>query len=233
MLVAGKDARFIRGRRVGAWATLTVFLVLPALCTAQTPTPYRVQVNDVLEFLFFKNSELNQTRTVGPDGAVSLQLIGSVQVVGRTVEDITSEVAKRYATDLVHPQVTVAVKDYSGLKVYVGGEVSKPGIQDFRGGLTVLQAVFAAGGFMPTASLKSVVLIHKGRSGEPIADLVDLSRVLKHAELQRDVALAPADIVFVPRSTIANVNLFVEQFFRNMWPVPLYIGYQINAFPGP
>ena len=221
--------------RVFVSGALAALLVLSAPCTAQTPTatPYRVQVNDVLEFLFFKNTELNQARTVGPDGSLSLQLIGTVQVAGRTIEDITDEVTKRYAKELVQPQVTVAVKECSGLKVYVGGEVNQPGIQVYRGGLTALQAVVAAGGFKTTASLSSVVLIHKGPQGEPIAGLVDLSRVLKHAEVERDVALAPADIVFVPRSGIANVNLFVEQYFKNMWPVPLYIGYQINAFPGP
>jgi polysaccharide export outer membrane protein len=214
---------------------LLTFLVLPTPCAAQTPTaiPYRVEVNDVLEFLFFKNTELNQERTVGPDGSLSLQLIGTVQVGGRTIEDITDEVTKRYAKELVQPQVTVAVKEYSGLKIYVGGEVNQPGIQVFRGGLTALQAVVAAGGFRTTASLSSVVLIHKGPGGQPVAGIVDLSRVLKHAELERDVALAPADIVFVPRSAIANVNLFVEQYFKNMWPVPLYIGWQVNTVRPP
>ena len=215
--------------RVFAFGALVALVVLPALCVAQTPAPYRVQVNDVLEFLFFKNTELNQTRIVGPDGAVSLQLIGSVQVVGRTVEDITGEVTKRYASELVQPQVTVAVKEYSGLKVYVGGEVNQPGIQIYRGGLTALQAVVAAGGFKTTASLSSVVLIHKGPQGEPVAGLVDLSRVLKHAELERDVALAPADIVFVPRSGVANVNLFVEQFFRNNLPIPIFLGFNTGT----
>ena len=214
-----------RGRTV-VTRVLMALLILPTLCVAQpTPAPYRVQVNDVLEFMFFKNTELNQTQTVGPDGVVSLQLIGSVQVGGRTVEDITAEVTKRYAKELVLPQVTVAVKEYSGLKVYVGGEVNAPGIQVYRGGLTALQAVVAAGGFKTTASLSSVVLIHKGPSGEPVGALVDLSRVLKHAEVERDVALAPADIIFVPRSGIANVNLFVEQFFRNNLPIPVTLGF--------
>jgi polysaccharide export outer membrane protein len=211
-----------------------VLLILPTFCVAQpTPAPYLVQVNDVLEFMFFKNTELNQTRTVGPDGTVSLQLIGSLQVVDRTIEDITSELTKRYAADLVNPQVTVAVKEYSGLKVYVGGEVNAPGIQVYRGGLTAVQAVVTAGGFRTTASLNSVVLIHKGPEGNPIGTVIDMSRVLKHAELERDVALAPADIIFVPRSKIANVNLFVEQYFRNMWPLPVSIGYNVNPVYSP
>jgi protein involved in polysaccharide export with SLBB domain len=215
--------------RVFLSGALVALLVLPTLCTAQTLEPYRVQINDVLEFLFFKNTELNQTQTVGPDGKVSLQLIGSVQVIGRTVDEITAELTTLYAKELVQPQVTVAVREYSGLKVYVGGEVNQPGIQVYRGGLTAVQAVFAAGGFRTTATLSSVLRIHKGPKGEPVGDILDLSRVLKHAEFGNDVALSPTDIIFVPRSTIANVNLFIEQYFRNMWPIPVGIGWQINV----
>ena len=220
-------------RRWSRASALGAFLLLGgALCAAQEPSvapassaPYRVQVNDVLEFLFFKNTELNQTRTVGPDGEVALQLIGQVRVAGRTIPEITEEVTTRYGRELVQPQVTIAVKEYSGLKVYVGGEVNTPGIQVYRGGLSALQAILAAGGFKNTASLKSVILIRKGQDGRPVGAKVDLSRVLKHAEFDRDLALAPSDIVFVPRSGIANVNLFVEQWFRNNIPIPIYLGF--------
>jgi protein involved in polysaccharide export with SLBB domain len=207
-------------------------MVSAAVCAAQEPalappdpTPYRVQVNDVLDFLFFKNTELNQIRTVGPDGEVSLQLIGPVRVGGRTTSEIAEELTTRYAKDLVEPQVTVAIKEFSGLKVYVGGEVNTPGIQVYRGGLSALQAILAAGGFKKSASLKSVVLIRKGDGGRPSGTVVDLSRVLKKAEFDRDLALAPSDILFVPRSGIANVNLFVEQFFQNNLPIPVYLGF--------
>ena len=203
-----------------------------ALCVAQEPAvaptgpaSYRVQVNDVLEFLFYKNTELNQTRTVGPDGEVSLQLVGRVRVGGRTTNEIAEELTTRYSKDLVEPQVTVAIKEFSGLKVYVGGEVNTPGIQVYRGGLSALQAIVAAGGFKNTASLGSVILIRKGEGGRPVGSQVDLSRVLKHAEFERDIALAPSDIVFVPRSGVAKVNLFVEQFFRNNIPIPIYLGF--------
>jgi protein involved in polysaccharide export with SLBB domain len=228
-LLRGEEVSTPQGRRFRVLGAASASLLLAALCTAQKLEPYRVQINDVLDFLFFKNIELNQTQTVGPDGMVSLQLIGSVQVIGRTVDEITAEVTTLYAKELVHPQVTVAVKEYSGLKVYVGGEVQQPGIQIYRGGLTAVQAIFAAGGFKTTATLSSVLRIHKGPKGEPIGEILDLDRVLKHSEFGLDVALTPADMIFVPRSTIANINLFVEQYFRNMWPIPVGIGWSINV----
>jgi polysaccharide export outer membrane protein len=221
----------LRIARGGAFILCALILLspVPVLCRAQQPPPYRVQVNDVLEFLFFKNTELNQTQTVGPDGEVALQLIGSVRVAGRTLEDITTEVTTRYAKELVQPQVTVAVKEYSGLKVYVGGEVNQPGMQVYRGGLTALEAVVAAGGFKTTASLKNVILIRKGVNAQPIGSRVDLKRVLNHAEFQYDIALAPADIIFVPRTGVANLNVFIEQFFRNNLPIPVFLGFNTNT----
>jgi polysaccharide biosynthesis/export protein len=193
--------------------------------SASMPAPYRVQVNDVVEFAFFNVPELNQARTVGPDGEVSLQLIGGVRVVGRTVAEVTREVTDRYARELVDPQVTVAVKEFSGLHVYVGGEVNQPGMQRYRGELTALQAVLAAGGFKTTARLKNVILVRKGPDARPVGLRMDLSRVLKHGELDRDIVLAPSDIVFVPRSAVANLNLFVEQYFRNNLPIPVFLGF--------
>jgi polysaccharide export outer membrane protein len=217
-------------RRGGVLVSGALLLVLlPALAVAENAAPYRVQVNDVLEFLFFKNTELNQTQTVGPDGVVTLQLIGSVEAAGRTLEDITTEVTTRYAKELVEPQVTVAVKEYSGLKVYVGGEVNQPGMQVYRGGLTALQAVVAAGGFRTSGSLKNVILIRKGPNREPVGSRVDLRRVLKHAEFQYDVQLAPGDIIFVPRSGVGNVNLFVEQFFQKNLPIPIFLGFNVTT----
>jgi protein involved in polysaccharide export with SLBB domain len=224
VLVASRYHR----RRNSILATALACLVQFAPCRAQEPAPYRVQINDVLEFLFFKNTDLNQTRIVGPDGLVALQLIGSVRVVGRTVQDITNEVTTLYAKELVNPQVTVAIKEFSGLKVYVGGEVAEPGIQIYRGGLTALQAVVAAGGFLKTAKTENVLLIRQGPNGKPIGTILDLKSVLKKGQFRRDVGLAPTDIVFVPRSNIANVNLFIEQYFRNMWPIPVGIGWSIE-----
>jgi protein involved in polysaccharide export with SLBB domain len=160
---------------------------------------------------------------------VPLQLIGTIRVAGRTIEDITAEVNKRYAAELVNPQVTVAVKEFSGLKVYVGGEVNNPGLQEYRGGLTTLQAVVAAGGFKDSASLKSVVLIRRGDAGEPIGSVVNLSRVLKKADFKQDAPLAPADIVYVPRSGIAKVNLWIDQWIRKNIPIPMSLGYNLYS----
>jgi protein involved in polysaccharide export with SLBB domain len=189
--------------------------------------PYRIQVGDVLEVSFFKTVELNRTRTVGPDGQISLMLIGQLKVAGRTIDDLTDELTERYAHELTDPQVTLSVQEFAGMKIYVGGEVNRPGMLPFRGGLTLVQAIMDAGGFMKTARLSEVVVIRRGDEGQPVGTVVNVQAILKEAEFGDDVALAPSDVIFVARSRVANVNLFIEQYFRNMYPIPIFLGFNI------
>ena len=191
--------------------------------------PYLIAIGDVLDITFFKTSDLNQTRTVGPDGELFLPLVGRVQVVGRSVGEITEELTRRYAKELVSPLITVGVREFSGMKIYVGGEVERPGYLPYRGGLTALQAIVSAGGFRRTARLKHVVLIRKGPDDRPVGSVINLKKLLEKADFNRDVSLAPSDILYIPRSKIANVNLFVEQYIRNNLPIPLGFGFNINA----
>ena len=137
-------------------ATLVIGLLAAnaPVCNAQAPGlvhpnalpdvvtgPYKIAVGDVLEINFFKATQMSQVRTVGPDGEIFLPLVGRVSVFGRTVDDVTAELTERYSAEMVNPQINVSVAKYSGLKVYVGGEVNFPGLRDYRGGLTLVQAV--------------------------------------------------------------------------------------------
>jgi len=192
--------------------------------------PYRLQAADVLEVAFYRTPELTQERTVGPDGAISLLLVGQVQAAGRTVDELTDVVRGLYQNELTSPDVTIAVQGFSGLQVYVAGEVATPGMVPYRGGLTLVQALFSAGGFLPTASQEDVVVIRRGPDGEPVGSLVNVDRVLDDGVLGDDVPLAASDIVFVSRSAIANVNLFIQQYIRNNIPVPIALGYDLGTF---
>jgi len=193
--------------------------------TAPLGEPYRVRVGDVLEIVFYGAPELNQNRPVGPDGLVPLVLIGPVQAVGRTLEDLTQDLTERYRREVVQPEITVSVTQFSGMKVYVGGEVNQAGMLPYHGGLTVVQAIMQAGGFRDTARLTQVVLIRKGEGGQPLGGFVDVKKVLKGAHFELDAPLQPSDIVFVPRSSIGNVNLFVRQFVQNNIPIPIVLGF--------
>jgi len=194
--------------------------------------PYGIQVGDVLDIQFFKTIELNQTRTVGPDGEIYLPLVGRVHVVGRTVDDVTAEITEGYRKEMINPQITVSVQEYAGLQVYVSGEVNQPGIQDYRGGLTLVQAISNAGGFNQRARRQEVLLIRPGPETEPVGTIIDVKQILRKGQVSRDVPLAPLDIIYVHHKKIVNVNIFVQQYVSDnlprfgawMWYLPGYRG---------
>jgi protein involved in polysaccharide export with SLBB domain len=196
--------------------------------------PYKIQVGDVLEVEFFKTIDLNQTRTVGPDGEIYLPIVGRVEVVGRTVDDVTEEITTGYRKELINPQITVSVSEYSGLQVYVSGEVNRPGILDYRGGLTLVQAISDAGGFNRRARREEVLLVRPGPERQPVGTIVDVKQILRKGQVSKDVPLAPLDIVYVHHKKIVNVNIFVDQYISAnlprfgawMWYLP---GYRDNS----
>ena len=179
---------------------------------------YRIQVGDVLDIAFFKAMDMDQTRTAGPDGDIYLPIVGRVKVVGRTVDDVTSEVNEGYRKEMINPQITVSVAEYSGLAVYVSGEVESPGLQEYRGGFTITQAISSAGGFTVRARMQEVLLIRPGPKNEPVGTLVDVKQILRKGQLTNDVPLAPLDIVYVHWKKIINLNIFVEQYISENIP---------------
>lgn len=180
--------------------------------------PYRIQVGDVLSITFFKTQDMNQEVTVGPDGQIFLPLIGRVTVVGRTVDDVTRELSAGYREEMIDPMITVGVAEYSGLEVYVSGEVVRPGMIPYRGGLTLVQALSSAGGFTQRARRKEVLLIRPGPDNEPVGTLIDVKEIQRKGQMSMDVALAPLDIVYVHHKKIVNVNIFVQQYISDNIP---------------
>lgn len=180
--------------------------------------PYEIAVGDILAIDFFKAVEMSQTRTVGPDGEIFLTLIGRVEVIGRTVADITREITERYSVEMVNPQITVSVEEFSGLRVYVAGEVRSPGIREYRGGVTLVQAIFDAGGFNERARKSQVLVIRRGPNDEPFGSLVNVKQILRKAQLTDDLQLAPMDTVYVHWKKIVNLNLFVDQYISSNLP---------------
>lgn len=186
---------------------------------------YRIQVGDVLDVNFFKTTQLNQTLTVGPDGDLYLPLVGRIRVAGRTVDEITDELTEGFSAEMVDPQITVSVADFSGLFVHVAGEVKRPGLQPYSGQLTAVQAIMDAGGFEDRGRKKSVLLIRRDKDGKGVGTIIDVAAVLKDGQFQGDVALAPSDIIYVPLKTISKVSLTIQEYFTNNLPFTLYLGY--------
>jgi polysaccharide export outer membrane protein len=134
-----------------------------------------------------------------------------------TTPEFTELLNKEYSNHLVNLNITVIVREYAGLKVYVGGEVRKPTFLTLKGHMTILQSVFAANGFKNTANTETVLLVRKGPENKPVSMVIDLGAVISGEELQNDIYLRPSDIVFVPKTWVAKANVFVDQYVRGLF----------------
>ncbi|HUA55117.1 MAG TPA: polysaccharide biosynthesis/export family protein [Candidatus Sulfotelmatobacter sp.] len=210
-------------------------LGLPAACgpVLQNPTPptevasaqaefiaqpYRIRPGDMLEVKHRLATELNDVAVVRPDGKISLPLIPSTRAAGLTSDELEANLKQAYARDLRDVQLSVLVRSFSTQRVFVGGEVEKPGVLDMVDGETIMQALFAAGGMKSTARSNEVVVVRRGDADRRQIFAVNLDQVMSGAALGQDMPLEPLDTVIVPRSDIAQVDLWVEQYIRNLLP---------------
>lgn len=185
---------------------------------------YVLQAGDVLEIKFFFTPELNQTVPIRPDGRISLQLVDQLQAAGATPTGLNKLLVERYSAYLIKPEVAVIVREFGGRVVYVGGEVTAPNVIPLKSTMTVLQAIFAAGGLRESAQPADVIVISRGKDGTPTARKVNLKKTMSGELPQDDSVLQPFDIIFVPKSTIGKLNKFVDQYINNIIPRSVMFG---------
>ena len=190
--------------------------------------PYRLYPGDELDVQVPSAPELSKTVTVQPDGRISLPLLAPVMVADRTLTDVEHTISNDYASQLLRPQVAVAVKAQP-LKVFVGGEVAKPGVYDMPGDINALQAVILAGGFTNYAKRGQVVIIRRGPDGRAMMRTANLLRGISDPGLTDAVPLRRFDVVYVPRTRIAEAGLFVQQYFRDITPVQIGFNYAVGS----
>jgi polysaccharide export outer membrane protein len=183
---------------------------------------YVLQVGDELAIRVYPQGDLSEVVRVRPDGRISTVLIDDVEAAGRTSKELDDLITAEYTKLFKSPSVTVIVREFANVKVYVGGEVGQPGTIPLLGEMTVVGAVFQAGGFRSTARTDNVVLV-RNESGNAVARRLNVKRILSRGA--GDVKLQPFDVVYVPLSRIAAVDRFVDQYVRQLIPVSLNAGF--------
>ena len=178
---------------------------------------YRIRPGDDLDIKFFYTQELNEAVVVRPDGYITLQLIDEIKVAGMTPQKLDELLTRQYAQHIKDPAVSVIVRSFKGFRAYVGGEVAVPQVVPLEGGMSVIQAIYRVGGTLPTADMSAIVLIRKGKNGEPLPFHLDLSdEAIAAGRPDLQVALTPSDVIYIPRSPIANGNRWVQQYITDL-----------------
>lgn len=175
---------------------------------------YRIVPGDRLELDFGRRPDgLPDVRDVRvrPDGRITVFPAGDVIAAGLTPMELQRNIVALLSADLKLPRVVVNVSEVSGNVVHVLGRVERPGSFPAGPFVTVMQAISAAGGLKDDAARNSVLLFHRDGARTVSVSRIRLDRLLKGDDLA-DAVVGRHDIVFVPRSTIGNLNVFTQQF---------------------
>lgn len=172
-----------------------------------TPPPagivpeYRIGIDDVLTVNVWRHPDLNITVPVRPDGKISVPLVGDVSAGGKTPENVSRLITKKIEKFIRDPQVTVIVSNLRSheylTRLRVIGSVRKPLSLTFRQGITVLDAVLAAGGLNDFASSNNTKLYRK-ENGKTVIISIYLDDILYDGDLETNLLLKSGDIISVP-----------------------------------
>jgi polysaccharide biosynthesis/export protein len=193
---------------------------------------YTIAPGDQLLINSYYHSNLKQPVTVQPDGRVSLLLLGDVVAAGKTPQQLAEELARAYGKFLEDADLTVTVSESVGLSVYVGGEVARPAVLPIKGELTLLQSITGAGGFLSTANKEQVLIIRQTADGHYSTSQANVEKVLRNEV--GEVYLRRHDVVYVPKTQIAKIDQFVDQYINQIIPhfVNTVFSYQILGGAG-
>jgi len=165
--------------------------------TAAEDPAYRIGPQDVLRIDVWREDQLTRTVPVRPDGKITLPLLNDVQAVGMTpvqLAEVISDELKKYINN---PQVTVSVTEINSRRVFVTGEVTRPGAFPLLPNMTVLQALTSAGGFTQFARIKSIYVLRMER-GQHIKHAFNYKDVVNGKKAEDNIQLQPGDTIIVP-----------------------------------
>lgn len=161
------------------------------------PPDYVIGPDDQLAILFWRDKDISGDVTVRPDGKISLPLLNDIQAAGLTPDQLREKIvdeAKRYIDD---PNATVVVKGINSLKVFITGQVAKPGPYPLTSPTTVLQLISTAGGLNEYAKEKGIMIM-RTENGRQTAMHFNYKDVVRGKNLKQNILLKPGDTVIVP-----------------------------------
>src|SRR6266487_1466384 len=160
------------------------------------PKDYVIGVEDVLSVVFWKDKELSAEVLVRPDGRISLPMLNDVPAAGMTPEQLAAAVQQAAAKFVRDPGATVIVKEIRSRKVYVIGEVTKPGTFPLASEMNVIQIIAEAGGFLESANKSNVVVV-RNENGQERRYKVNYNDVVRGKNVVQNIRLLPGDTILI------------------------------------
>ena len=164
--------------------------------SSSSVSQYTLGPADLIHVNVWKSTELSQTATVDPDGFVSLPLLGDVRAAGLTANELARNITLKLSSYVVNAQVTVSIVEIRSRRVFVTGQIGKPGAYPLTAPVTVLQLIAQAGGLNTYANRKQILVL-RGSKDNLIKIKFNYTSAI-HGDAKQDIALQPGDTVIIP-----------------------------------
>ena len=199
MLAAGLAAGIVQGQDApkGDSKATPSSAATSAPAVAATDAGYKIGPQDVLRVDVWKEPEISRAVPVRPDGKISLPLLNDVQASGLTAMELANVITEGLKKFINSPLVTVTVSEINSRRVYVTGEVSRPGAFPLLPNMTVLQALTSAGGFTQFARTKNIYVL-RTEDGKQVKHPFNYKEVVKGQKAEDNITLQPGDTIVVP-----------------------------------
>ena len=168
----------------------------PAGAQQGAPSDYVIGADDTLKISVWKEPDLSETLPVRPDGKISMPLLGDVDAAGKTPVDLGNTITERLKKYIADPRVTVVVTAMNSQRIFITGEVNKPGAVPLLPHMTMLQALSTAG-FTQFANLKGIYLL-RNENGRQVKMPFNYKEVVRGNRPEQNIALKPGDTIVVP-----------------------------------
>jgi polysaccharide export outer membrane protein len=158
---------------------------------------YILGSEDVIEVLVWKEDAFSRVVIIRPDGKISLPVIGDVQAAGMATEELTEKITEKLKDFIDNPTVTVIVAQINSMRIYIQGEVARPGVYQLKSNTTVIQAISLAGGFSEWAKKNKIVIVRelKGKSSRIP---VNYKKIIWGKDISQSLILERGDTIIVP-----------------------------------
>lgn len=155
--------------------------------------------------------------TVSPDGMIYLPLLRATKAANRTIDELQTMLNEAYRQQFNNLEISILLEGIAGNRVFIFGEVPKPGPFLMSKPMTVLQIVASAGGTLPTGSQEHVKVLYWNERNEPVIRTVNLINIMNCLQLEEDMIVPPNSVIFIPKTTIAKLDQFVDQYIKQLF----------------
>lgn len=174
---------------------------------------FNVKIDELKKAITTAARGQSKIAPISPDGRISFPLIGGMQAQGFTVAQLEKMINDRYAKQVRNLNATLILLEIHHPKLYVLGEVEKPGAYDIGSVPNVLNALTLSGGFKKSAELEEIAIFRNEGLERPIAFKVDIKTALKAGIALTNIKLKPGDIIYVPKTRLDETIDTIEKIF--------------------